>query len=1219
MDTPDLKISFFNSIKGQMVLFFLTVSLIPLLVVGILLYYQSNAALNTEATNKLVIMRNLKSKQVEDYFQQSMADVNVYAKDRSLVLTANYFFGAINNAMMAKNIDASTVMEGIRPLYLGQPDLENANNTSPYNVTHSRSHKILKEYIAHYGYYDLLIAEPVSGTIIYTVRKDNNFGTSLLDTAYANTSLAYIYQKAIKSKDPNFVVFGDVGYYGPSLEPGLFVATPIFMTADKIIGVLIFQLDIKHLDAIMQEESKIGNTAATYLVGPDKLMRSDSLLSNAPTIFKQRVDTVSVSQALQTLEGVAVEKDYRNIPVLTAYKPLNIPGVKWVILSQIDQAEAFALSNQMLSMTLMVTGIAAVVVASLAVFIANKITSPLIEVTKAVRNISSVQLPATSEMILLAKDDLMHSLTITGNIRHITSHDEIGQMAQTFIQMAANLRHLVDKLTGEEVLRQAKEVAEAAREEAEAANRAKSEILVKLEESYAREQKRRQLSDTLREVAKIVNSTLEQEKVLDLMLNQLEHVVTYHFATVTFLEENTLTLVAGRNVNGSHMASFTIPADQYPLNVAVLQEQQPLLVADVKQESRWAITADVALIRSFINAPLLVQDQPIGLLFVARYDDIPYTDDDAQTVFAFALQTSIALKNARLLEQIQTALRETEGLFKAARLFLGSDDIIEICRSLTNQFNHLAQAYRVTIFLVDHKLKQITLCMHDGQPDETFGGLTYEELSLGISGMVFTTGQPVLSLSADDGIEPAETKERRKKEGIGALIVAPLVAGEQIIGTTTVLNRIEHRKFTPHDVDLLMAMSAQAATVIDNLRLYNVAQQELAERKRAEAALQRANDKLVKMNADKNKFFSIVAHDLKGPFQPLLGLTSFLPTIVDKVDRAEIKGMCENINTSAKNVFRLLENLLQWSRMQQGRINYVPAKLALRQVAAESIELLNANAVDKQITLYNEVRENLFVFADENMLNTVIRNLISNALKFTPRGGQIAVSNKKYIGDGSGGRARPMEIDEESNDLDATGASGLVPLPLPWQSTSLSFIEVAVTDTGVGMSEKDCQKLFKIDVHHSTLGTAKEQGTGLGLLICQEMVEKNGGKIWVESELGKGTAVKFTVPLDSSTTFEEPTEQPSEKIESQSTTDITPAEEILPEPPLAMAVPAPEEMEILFDLVMQGDIVAIEAWATHTMKQGEQFKPFAQRLEEFAKGFEEEEIFNLVQPYMKKK
>jgi signal transduction histidine kinase len=163
--------------------------------------------------------------------------------------------------------------------------------------------------------------------------------------------------------------------------------------------------------------------------------------------------------------------------------------------------------------------------------------------------------------------------------------------------------------------------------------------------------------------------------------------------------------------------------------------------------------------------------------------------------------------------------------------------------------------------------------------------------------------------------------------------------------------------------------------------------------------------------------------------------------------------------------------------LQRGRIEYEPGPVNLQMLADNTVSLLGGAAEGKQIQLQQTIDKSLFIQADEHMIDTVIRNLTSNALKFTPEGGQITIS------------AQNGHSDDEGN-----------------------WIEVSINDTGVGISEKDMELLFKIEHHHTTPGTAKEQGTGLGLILCQEMVEKNGGKIWIESEIGQGTTVKFTVP-----------------------------------------------------------------------------------------------------------
>ena len=229
-------------------------------------------------------------------------------------------------------------------------------------------------------------------------------------------------------------------------------------------------------------------------------------------------------------------------------------------------------------------------------------------------------------------------------------------------------------------------------------------------------------------------------------------------------------------------------------------------------------------------------------------------------------------------------------------------------------------------------------------------------------------------------------------------------------------------------------------------------------------------------NASKDKFFSIIAHDLRSPFNGLIGMTEIFSEHIgkDTFSREDIKTGLESLGKSAKTVYTLLENLLTWSRLQRGVIEFFPQEMLLEPTVHEVFEIFESNKTRKQIHLDNLVPVPTPVYADVNMLNTILRNLISNALKFTKAGGKIGVSAETHD-------------DEE-------------------------YVEVCVSDTGIGMSREDQQKLFRIDIKHSEVGIAGEKGTGLGLILCKELVEQGGGTIRVDSELGKGTRFFFTVP-----------------------------------------------------------------------------------------------------------
>jgi PAS domain S-box-containing protein len=244
---------------------------------------------------------------------------------------------------------------------------------------------------------------------------------------------------------------------------------------------------------------------------------------------------------------------------------------------------------------------------------------------------------------------------------------------------------------------------------------------------------------------------------------------------------------------------------------------------------------------------------------------------------------------------------------------------------------------------------------------------------------------------------------------------------------------------------------------------------DITERKVAEEAIKRYTKELEELNAEKDKFFSIISHDLRSPFQGLLGLTNAIMEEYENLSVEEIKLFINNIHNSSKNLFNLIENLLQWSRIQRGKLEINLAKVDLYEAVLYVINLLIRNATNKDITIINETEKDTFVYSDSNILNSTLQNLISNAIKFTHSGGEIRISSK--IEDG--------------------------------------FIAVSVSDNGIGIHEDDLKKLFRIDTQHSTFGTAKETGTGLGLIICKELIEKQGGTIIAESKLGEGSSFIF--------------------------------------------------------------------------------------------------------------
>lgn len=245
----------------------------------------------------------------------------------------------------------------------------------------------------------------------------------------------------------------------------------------------------------------------------------------------------------------------------------------------------------------------------------------------------------------------------------------------------------------------------------------------------------------------------------------------------------------------------------------------------------------------------------------------------------------------------------------------------------------------------------------------------------------------------------------------------------------------------------------------------------ISKRKNEELEITLKTEELLKLNAEKDKFFSIIAHDLKSPFNSIIGFSGLLKEQVQNKNYQNISKFADIVRQSSEKAMNLLSNLMEWAQSHTGKIVFKPKNFEIEDIINENTLLFEEIASQKSITIKKMLPENTTIFADKAMINTVFRNLISNAIKFTRQGGEIKVSAEK----------RAKEI------------------------------LVSVSDNGIGIAPGRLEKLFRIDESDSTSGTNNEKGTGLGLILCKEFVENHGGKIWAESEEGKGSIFYFTL------------------------------------------------------------------------------------------------------------
>ncbi|MFO7446966.1 MAG: tetratricopeptide repeat-containing sensor histidine kinase [Ignavibacteriaceae bacterium] len=242
--------------------------------------------------------------------------------------------------------------------------------------------------------------------------------------------------------------------------------------------------------------------------------------------------------------------------------------------------------------------------------------------------------------------------------------------------------------------------------------------------------------------------------------------------------------------------------------------------------------------------------------------------------------------------------------------------------------------------------------------------------------------------------------------------------------------------------------------------------------------INKQKEELKILNANKDKLLSIISHDLRSPFQALVGYSELLALSIDELSKEEIINYSQDINTTSRQTLELLETLLEWSRLQLGKIVHYPNSFSIANLVNKTIRLMLHSANRKNVLIKAETETDYPVYADEQMITSALHNLLSNAIKFSHEGGIVKV-----------------EVKSEGD-----------------------LVKVIVEDSGIGISKVNLDKIFNRDIHFSTKGTAEEKGSGLGLELCKELVEKNGGNIYVESEEGKGARFTFTIPLSTELT-----------------------------------------------------------------------------------------------------
>lgn len=445
-------------ISTKMLVTFLLISLVPLVIVSMLSLNRASDSLETAAKNQLLSMMNMKKENIEQYFRERQADINILSQ-------------------------LTEVRQGI--LDFSEVVQENGYDSQAYQQVEAEYHRLFQDYIERYQYYDLFFID-MDGEIVYTVEKEADFGTNLVTGPYRDSGLGQAFHGA---KDGYTIV--DYDYYEPSNEPAAFIAIPVENNVGNQIGVVALQISDSAINEVMNDATGLGETGETYLVGADLLLRSDSRFIE-DSLGVVEVDTVATRDVFSGHSDVQLIKDYRGQDVLSSYSSLEIEGLQWAVIAEIDEAEALAVVHSLQTLIIIITVVSIFIIIFISIFFSKSITKP-IEVLK-------------KELTALAENggDLTQRI-------HVDSKDEIGQLADATNRFLKNVRGIMKKVleTSEHVASSSEQLNSSSDETSRATNQVATAIQEIAQGADVQVQSSEETADAMEAISKGIQRVAE--------------------------------------------------------------------------------------------------------------------------------------------------------------------------------------------------------------------------------------------------------------------------------------------------------------------------------------------------------------------------------------------------------------------------------------------------------------------------------------------------------------------------------------------------------------------------------------------------------------------------------------------------------------------------------------------------------------------------------------
>ncbi|MBN1487761.1 MAG: GAF domain-containing protein [Anaerolineae bacterium] len=592
-------------------------------------------------------------------------------------------------------------------------------------------------------------------------------------------------------------------------------------------------------------------------------------------------------------------------------------------------------------------------------------------------------------------------------------------------------------------------------------------ILQRLQLYEGLETRARQLG-TLNEVGKLLASSLDINEVLDLVVKHAAKLLDSEAGSLLLLDDNSGDLIfqISSGPTGDQLVGLKVPAGKGIAGVA-FAENRPIIVSDALHDTRWYNSFDrdsEFITRSLIAVPLNARGRTIGVLEVLNHkNDLPFTEEDTELLMAFGAQAAIAIENARLFtmtdQALQARLEELTTLQHIDRQLNASLNYREVMGQT------LAWAIRLTgatIGLIaalqeeEDGTQGLRLLAHHGYPEDIFKRYSEEELWPLDKGFV---GQAVRNQNMDLLQSVVDNPNYiGLVPGMKLQLTVPIKRENHVIGVIALESEAE-ASFNNESVESVVRLADHAAIAIENARLFQ---------------------KVQDANNAKTEFISFVSHELKQPMTSMKGYTDLLRKGIGGPLNEQQQQFLQVIRTNVERMNRLVSDLLDVSRIESGRLRLEMGDVQPEEVVSESVRAFEQEIVAKEQNLHVDIKAPLpAVYGDRGRLIQVLTNLISNASKYTPEKGNITI------------HVKPVTMGDRP------------------------FVRWSVADTGIGMTEAELERLFTKYFRSDNPIVRNIQGTGLGLVITQSIIELHNGQIWVESEVNKGSTFSFTIPVTS--------------------------------------------------------------------------------------------------------